>query len=813
MSAPVRTLRRAALVAAALALVGTSVPSAFAATPTTGTPVGNVDYVSGQAGQVLVKGWAWDPDTTAPVVVSVSVGAAAATTTANVARPDVYRVYPTAGPNRGFVVTVPVLAGGTQNVCVTAANVGAGVDKRFSCRTVTLPGVAPVGHLDSATESGQGISAVGWAADRDDLTAPVPMTLLVDGTPVASGPATLPRADVQASVAQVGASTGFSFTVPAAPGDHEVCAVAQGVGTGGDTALPCATVTVRDHAPVGAVTQLGESAPNTLAVTGWARDIDATSAVQVRLSLDGAAPVTVAASGTDGAFYGEAPVKPGQHQVCATVVNVGPGADLDLGCTVGTVVDHDPQGMLASAVDATDGGIVVSGVATDVDAGGATSVRTTVDGVGVTPVAATRVATAEASAVTSDAIAADPGSFTVQVPAAPGDHRVCVTAVNVGPGADIDLGCMTVTVIDHAPLGKLEKVSGAADGLTVAGWAADRDASTGVSVALTVDGVAATTLKTGATRTDVALAHPDLGASTGFGATLAAGPGSHKVCAVVRNVGPGADVSLGCLSATVPTPAPVRPGPTNTGVPAGTALTVYNGDYTVTTAGAVVQNLDIRGYLRIKAANVTVKNTIVRGRPGLSTAMALVQSSSPGVTITDSTIAAAEATPYVDGFVGSDVTFTRVNISRVVDSVKLTGGNIVIQDSWLHDNLYYNPVPWNANDDTHSDNLQIGIGSNVTVRNSVLTGSHNAALMITQDRGPVSNVSITDSVLDNGTCTINLAEKTYGPIQGLRFADNQFGTAQIKDHCAVIAKTTTSSISTFTNNVFTDGSTFKITRG
>jgi hypothetical protein len=812
MSAPVRTLRRATVAVAALALVGTSVPTAFAATPTTGTPVGNVDVVAAQVGQVLVKGWAWDPDTTAPVVVTVTIGAASATTTATVSRPDVARVFPTAGPTRGFVVTVPVLAGGTQNVCVTATNVGAGVDKRFACRAVTLPGVAPVGHLDSATESGQGIQVTGWAADRDDLTRPVPVTLVVDGAPVASGPADRPRADVQRSVAQVGASTGFTFTVPAAPGDHEVCAVAQGLGTGGDTALPCATVTVRDHSPVGAVTQLGESAPNTLAVTGWARDIDATGAVQVRLSLNGAAPVTVEAAGSDGAFSGSAPVRPGQHQVCATVVNVGPGTDVDLGCTVGTVVDHDPQGLLASAIDATDGGIVVTGVATDVDAPGATTVRTTLDGVAVTPVAPTRLAASAATDATTQALASDPGRFAVQVPAAPGDHRVCVTAVNVGPGTDVELGCMPVKVIDHAALGKLEKVTGAADGLTVSGWAADRDASTGVTVALTVDGVART-LTTGAARPDIASARPDLGASTGFGATIPASPGSHKVCAVVRNVGPGADADLGCLTASVPAPAPVRPGPTNTGVPAGTALTVHNGDYTVTTAGAVVQNLDIRGYLRIKAANVTVKNTIVRGRPGLSTAMALVQSSSPGVTITDSTLVAAQATPYIDGFVGSNVVFTRVDIHGVVDSVKLTGGNIVIQDSWLHDNLYYNPVPWNANDDTHSDNLQIGIGSNVTVRNSVLTGTHNAALMITQDRGPVSNVTIQDSWLDNGTCTINLAEKAYGPIQGLRFVNNQFGTAQVKSYCAVIAKSTTSSISTFTNNVFTDGTAFKITRG
>ena len=87
-------------------------------------------------------------------------------------------------------------------------------------------------------------------------------------------------------------------------------------------------------------------------------------------------------------------------------------------------------------------------------------------------------------------------------------------------------------------------------------------------------------------------------------------------------------------------------------------------------------NLDIHGYLRIKAANVTVQNTVVRGRPGLTGSMALVQASSTGTRIIDSELVASDPTYYIDGIVGSGFTLTRVNIHGVVDSVKITGDNV-----------------------------------------------------------------------------------------------------------------------------------------
>lgn len=56
------------------------------------------------------------------------------------------------------------------------------------------------------------------------------------------------------------------------------------------------------------------------------------------------------------------------------------------------------------------------------------------------------------------------------------------------------------------------------------------------------------------------------------------------------------------------------PGPSNTGVPAGTTLSAYAGTMTITVANTVIDSKTVTGTLRIKAAGVVVKNSLINGR-------------------------------------------------------------------------------------------------------------------------------------------------------------------------------------------------------
>ena len=254
-------------------------------------------------------------------------------------------------------------------------------------------------------------------------------------------------------------------------------------------------------------------------------------------------------------------------------------------------------------------------------------------------------------------------------------------------------------------------------------------------------------------------------------------------------------------------------GASTTGVPTGTTLTVHTGDLTVRTAGTVISGLDVRGLIKIKAANVTIKNSIVRGRtmngPG-----ALIENLGgySGLKITDTELYPANPSPDVNGIYGYNFTATRVNIHGVIDAVHVTGSNVTVQQSWLHGNLHYTQDPNQGGTPSHDDSIQIQKGSNIKVIGNTISGSYGAAVQITQDTGSVSNVTFSNNQADGGKCTINIAQKAYGPIYGAVIHDNAFGRNTRIANCAIISPTTTK-IATASNYYTPDFKIVSVSRG
>lgn len=267
---------------------------------------------------------------------------------------------------------------------------------------------------------------------------------------------------------------------------------------------------------------------------------------------------------------------------------------------------------------------------------------------------------------------------------------------------------------------------------------------------------------------------------------------------------------------TRPSPTPVgRPGSSNTGVPAGTKLTVHDGDLTISRAGTVVDGLDVRGDISVKADNVTIRNTIVRGRPVDTVKKSLISAygDHKNLLIEDTTLRAAYPHPNRDGLKGRNFTARRINVSNVVDAVLVFGDNVRLEDSWLHDNTHFDPDWISTDGKSHDDSLQIQGGNNITIRHNVLEGAFHTGIMITQDRYRSTNITIAGNWLSGGSCTLNIAEKARGPITGLTIRDNRFGTSRITN-CPIIAPPTTTQIATITNNLWdTTNTPITIRRG
>ncbi|TFD06019.1 hypothetical protein E3T29_12070 [Cryobacterium sp. TMT1-66-1] len=251
----------------------------------------------------------------------------------------------------------------------------------------------------------------------------------------------------------------------------------------------------------------------------------------------------------------------------------------------------------------------------------------------------------------------------------------------------------------------------------------------------------------------------------------------------------------------------------STGVPSGTTLKVHSGDLNITKAGTVISGLDIRGLVKINAINVTIKNSIIRGR-SLSAPAALINNlgGRSGLKIIDSELYPSKPSPDINGIYGYNFTATRLDIHGVIDAVHITGSNVTIADSWLHGNLHYASDPNQGGKPSHDDSIQIQKGSNITVYGSTLSGSHNAGVQITQDTGDVSNFSFKNNFADGGACTINVAQKSYGPIYGTVITDNKFGRNTKVVNCAIISPSTTK-ISTARNYYTPDSTTVSVHAG
>jgi hypothetical protein len=247
-----------------------------------------------------------------------------------------------------------------------------------------------------------------------------------------------------------------------------------------------------------------------------------------------------------------------------------------------------------------------------------------------------------------------------------------------------------------------------------------------------------------------------------------------------------------------------RPGPTNTGVPAGTALTVINSDVVVTTPGTVIDAKQIRGALIIKASNVKVTRSLIEGRAGSDS---VVISSGGGILLQDDEVTVAHPSAGTDAMSVRGATLNRLNIHGGVDGMKLSS-NSVVQNSWIHGLNYFSSDPAQGGGPTHNDAIQIMSGSNIRITGNYLqaTSSNNAAIQVTQDTGSTSGLSIAGNWADGGGCTFNFSG--HGPggkklsMGGISVTGNRFGHATKFAGCAILTdlQTTISQ----SGNVFDD---------
>jgi len=118
------------------------------------------------------------------------------------------------------------------------------------------------------------------------------------------------------------------------------------------------------------------------------------------------------------------------------------------------------------------------------------------------------------------------------------------------------------------------------------------------------------------------------------------------------------------------------PGPSNTGIPAGTTLSAYTGPCSINTANTVITAKTVNCDLTINASGVQITNSkITAGN---------INVDSGSLTMTDSEVNLGND-PVDEGLKGSNITLLRVNMYGGKRQVWCT--HCTVKDSYLHDQL------------------------------------------------------------------------------------------------------------------------------
>jgi hypothetical protein len=217
-------------------------------------------------------------------------------------------------------------------------------------------------------------------------------------------------------------------------------------------------------------------------------------------------------------------------------------------------------------------------------------------------------------------------------------------------------------------------------------------------------------------------------------------------------------------------PLPAYPSASCTGVPAGTSLTVHDGDLEVGRANTIIDSQDIRGCVLITAPGVVIRRS--RMNCVDSTADSY---SGAAVVLEDVEIDCgnSKGTTAVGDY---NFTIRRANIHSCENGFDIDGF-ATIQDSYIHDLLPYDPAS-----DPHTDGAQITpVGRNITILHNTIYAGNGTSAVISPNvaDGVVSNVLIQDNLMAGGAYTLYCQQDGSG--NNYRVINNHFSTVIYPD--------------------------------
>jgi hypothetical protein len=217
-------------------------------------------------------------------------------------------------------------------------------------------------------------------------------------------------------------------------------------------------------------------------------------------------------------------------------------------------------------------------------------------------------------------------------------------------------------------------------------------------------------------------------------------------------------------------PLPAYPSANCTGVPAGTSLTVHDGDLEVGRANTVIDSHDVRGCVLVNAPGVVIRrskmNCVSSAADSYSGAAVVLEDVEIDCGNSKGTTAVADY----------NFAIRRANIHSCENGFDIDG-SATIRDSYIHDLVPYDPAT-----DPHTDGAQITpVGRNITILHNTIYAGNGTSAVISPNvaDGVVSNVLIQDNLMAGGAYTLYCQQD--GPGNNYRVINNHFSTVTYPD--------------------------------
>jgi len=215
------------------------------------------------------------------------------------------------------------------------------------------------------------------------------------------------------------------------------------------------------------------------------------------------------------------------------------------------------------------------------------------------------------------------------------------------------------------------------------------------------------------------------------------------------------------------------PDGSNTGVPVGTRLTASPG-LTITTAGTVINALDIDGDVVVRASNVTIRNSRISGRVDNGD-----QNAYKNTVIQRSEVIGPYDAKADQGIAGVGFTGYTCDGCNVRGWGKGFGmsADVTIKNSWVHDIVVFGDP---ANGGSHNEAILSLGGTNLTILNNRLDAGDapnaSASLALYSQWEAYKNVLVQGNLFDGGGyCLYAGLGGSYGA-SNTKFINNTFGT-------------------------------------